>query len=297
MEIRQLEHLVAVIEQGSIKRACSVAHISQPGLSMSLKRLEEAVGAELLTRHARGVKPTPAGEAMYQHAKVALRRLTWAEQEAQAAAKQRQLVIGIGGMFRTRSVLKAIADAQAKSGVRMKLVCGSSAEALMAELVRGDIDMGLARLEPERLEGLEYTPLYDRRLSVYCASDHPLAINPSVEMMVSSPWVMLEDLPPDLQQRFDEAFRLLGVKPPTIDLQVESLGLMLLAILAGYVGALPDVIAADACHDGHMTKLLLGPAPPMPSGAMHRSEDSDLEALQILLASLKAEHPAGTRPG
>jgi DNA-binding transcriptional LysR family regulator len=61
MEIRELRYFRAVVEAGSIMAAAAALHMSQPPLSLAIRKLETEVGVQLLTRSARGVVPTSAG--------------------------------------------------------------------------------------------------------------------------------------------------------------------------------------------------------------------------------------------
>jgi DNA-binding transcriptional LysR family regulator len=45
MELRQLRHLIAVVEHGSFSRAAEAVHLTQPALSRSIQALEASVGA------------------------------------------------------------------------------------------------------------------------------------------------------------------------------------------------------------------------------------------------------------
>ena len=66
------QHFLWVVELGSFTAASRRAHLSQPALSASIKKLEEAHGAALLHRHARGARPTAAGEALLPRARAIL---------------------------------------------------------------------------------------------------------------------------------------------------------------------------------------------------------------------------------
>jgi len=56
--------------------AKSKLHTSQPSLGRQLRDLEEEIGAQLMTRTARGVALTPAGRAFLDHARGVLLQLT-----------------------------------------------------------------------------------------------------------------------------------------------------------------------------------------------------------------------------
>ena len=62
MELRHLRYFVAVAEERSLTLAAERRlHTSQPSLSRQIRDLEYEVGAQLMTRSARGVELTEAG--------------------------------------------------------------------------------------------------------------------------------------------------------------------------------------------------------------------------------------------
>src|SRR5579864_9139844 len=73
MELRHLRYFVAVAEAGNLTVAAEQKlHTSQPSLSRQIRDLEDEVGAQLLTRRARGIELTQAGRAFLDHARVVL---------------------------------------------------------------------------------------------------------------------------------------------------------------------------------------------------------------------------------
>src|SRR5215204_4305406 len=64
MTLRQLQYLVAVIDEGSFARAAPALYVSQPTLSQQIRALEAEIGGPLLERLARGAPPTPGGGAL-----------------------------------------------------------------------------------------------------------------------------------------------------------------------------------------------------------------------------------------
>jgi DNA-binding transcriptional LysR family regulator len=72
MTLRQLEYLVAVVDEGSFGRAALALYVSQPTLSSQVRALEAEIGGPLVERLPRGVRPTPTGEAMLPAARAAL---------------------------------------------------------------------------------------------------------------------------------------------------------------------------------------------------------------------------------
>ena len=69
MELRALKSFVRVADLGSITRAAIELAIVQPALSRQIQRIEEELGAALLTRLPRGVQLTSAGRQFLEHAR------------------------------------------------------------------------------------------------------------------------------------------------------------------------------------------------------------------------------------
>lgn len=69
MELRQLEYLLAVAEEGSFSRAARRLGVAQPSLSQQVKKLEDGLGHRLLDRLPKGVVPTEAGRQLLEHAR------------------------------------------------------------------------------------------------------------------------------------------------------------------------------------------------------------------------------------
>jgi DNA-binding transcriptional LysR family regulator len=68
LNLRQLEHLVAVAEEGSLAAAAQRVHLSQPALTRSIQALEKEAGLALCDRGARGVTLTAAGRLVVDRA-------------------------------------------------------------------------------------------------------------------------------------------------------------------------------------------------------------------------------------
>jgi DNA-binding transcriptional LysR family regulator len=64
LNLRDIRALVAVAEAGSFTRAAERLHLSQPALTVQIRRLEEAVGARLFDRNSRNVALTPTGREL-----------------------------------------------------------------------------------------------------------------------------------------------------------------------------------------------------------------------------------------
>ena len=96
--LRNMEHgspdlldvlaFVRVVETGSFARAAERMGLSKPVLSRRVARLEERLGARLLTRTARGAQPTGVGQAYYARASAILADLEAAQEVVAEAVTQ-----------------------------------------------------------------------------------------------------------------------------------------------------------------------------------------------------------------
>ncbi|MDQ0122049.1 DNA-binding transcriptional LysR family regulator [Pseudomonas lini] len=68
-DLSQLYVYLAVCNAGSISAAAPALFRSTSAISEQLRKLEDAIGVELLIRSKQGVRPTPAGERLLRHAK------------------------------------------------------------------------------------------------------------------------------------------------------------------------------------------------------------------------------------
>ena len=94
MNLRDLRYLLAVAEHEHFGRAAKACGISQPTLSVQLRKLEELLGVELFERGSKAVTPTAACERLIGHARAAV-----AESEAMLAVA-RDLRDPLAGRFR-----------------------------------------------------------------------------------------------------------------------------------------------------------------------------------------------------
>ncbi|GAA1951640.1 LysR family transcriptional regulator [Kitasatospora viridis] len=149
--LRQLEYLVAIVDEGSFTRAAELLHLTQPGLSHQFQALEREIGAPLLERLSRGVRPTPAGRAMLPHARAAV-----AEAERASAAARRAAGLATGELQLATlysisyGLLPAALGSWRRShpGVRVRLFEHRRTEELAAAMAAGQADLAVGPPPP-----------------------------------------------------------------------------------------------------------------------------------------------------
>jgi DNA-binding transcriptional LysR family regulator len=155
-------HLLLIVETGTFTEAARRAHLSQPAISASIRRLEEALGARLLDRGPGGVRLTAAGQAVLPHAQAAIAAV---EDAGRAAAEVVGLVRGevrLGaGPTPCTYILPPLLAAfrRAHPGVRVRLRIANN-EGVWDALRQGRIDLAIvSRVSvPATLDWAEMEP-------------------------------------------------------------------------------------------------------------------------------------------
>ena len=66
MMLRQIQHFQTIVQENSFTKAAELCHISQSGISQSIKALEDEIGVKLITRKNRSFELTEAGKHFYK---------------------------------------------------------------------------------------------------------------------------------------------------------------------------------------------------------------------------------------
>jgi DNA-binding transcriptional LysR family regulator len=151
VELRHLEALAAVGEQGSFHRAAAALGYSQSAISQQIAALERAVGRRLLNRSggSRVVEPTAAGFVLIAHANAIGARLAAAEEELVAldSPHQGRLRLGVFRSSSARVVPAALRELKrALPAVDVQLTQASGEGELLRALERGELDVALVHL-------------------------------------------------------------------------------------------------------------------------------------------------------
>lgn len=176
MELRHLRYFVALAEELHFGRAARRLSISQPPLSVNIRQLEEAVGAQLFERNSRGVKLTPAGQALQASAQRLLRQAEEAAREARdvGLGSAGRLRVGFVGSMLYRGLPQVLREFQARHpAVRVSLTEINSGGQL-AELMQGGLDVGFVHTSKMPAE-LRHALLVSEPFACCLPAAHPLA--------------------------------------------------------------------------------------------------------------------------
>jgi DNA-binding transcriptional LysR family regulator len=138
-----LRHLVLIAEHGTFRAAADQAHLSQPALTASIRRLEDWAGARLLDRGRHGAMLTAPGAALLSHARAALAAVEDGKNAvAQVAGLHAgEVRVGAGTTVCTYLLPPALAEFRRRHpGIRITLR-EVSTDAGLAALEAGEIDL------------------------------------------------------------------------------------------------------------------------------------------------------------
>ncbi len=172
---------VTVCRVGSLSAAAAELNHTQSAVSRQIAGLERQLGVPLVERHARGVRPTPAGEVFRRHALAALNeadRAVRAVRDVRDGVWDRPLAIGATPSLAAGVVPAAVRGLLRQAGpVRWSLLPGLTAQ-LHHRVTAGDLDIAVVTDAPP---GLAVDPRVQRRflgldeMVVVLPAGHPLA--------------------------------------------------------------------------------------------------------------------------
>ena len=185
MELRQLEHFVAVAEERHFTRAAELLQISQSGLSASIRALELELGTSLFIRSTRRVELTAAGQALLADS---LRTLASAAAAQNAVAAVRGLVrgrltVGTEPCLGSVDLPAELARFRTSNpGVEVRLNYSGSID-LTENVANGRVDIALVVATGPAPQGVMLRELSTQKLVVLCHPEHPFAGETEIDLV------------------------------------------------------------------------------------------------------------------
>ena len=194
MTLTELKYIVAVAREKHFGKGADACHVSQPTLSVAVKKLEDELQVKLFERNANEITVTPLGEEIIRQAQSVLEQADHIKEIAKrgkdplAGSLRLGVIYTIGPYLLPELVRKIIA-----STPQMPLILQENFTVkLLEELRNGDIDCAILA-EPFPDSNLAIAPLYDEPFMAAVPSAHPLASRDSVtaEEMKSETMLLL----------------------------------------------------------------------------------------------------------
>ena len=183
MTLNELRYIVAVARERHFGRAAEACFISQPTLSVAVKKLEEELGLSLFERRKGEVSVTPVGERIVTQAQRVLEEASGIRQIARQGQDQLDGPLRLGAIYTIGPyLLPHLIPQLAERAPKMPLVIEENYTAHLAEkLKHGDLDVILISL-PFDEPGVLTMPLYREPFVVLLPSSHPLNQKPEFDI-------------------------------------------------------------------------------------------------------------------
>ena len=247
MELRHLDAVLAVAEEGSFTAAADLLATVQSNVSEQVRQLEAELGAELFVRSRRGARPTDSGEVVLERARRVRRELEAmrADLSMLQGLEVGEASFGVVGTASRWLVPELVADLRTRApGVHLRVIEAAS-ERLVAEVISGGLTQAIVT-----------EPVDDRRLNVETILEEALVgVAPANATLprgtvslaaLSELGLVLPLAGNPLRLEIEAAAAALGV---TIDVTVEIEGIRLIADLVA-AGAGASVLPETAVPAG-----------------------------------------------
>lgn len=181
MTLTELRYIVAVAREKHFGKGADACHVSQPTLSVAIKKLEEELQVKLFERNANEITVTPLGEEIIRQAQSVLEQ---ADHIKDIAKRGKDPLVGslrLGVIYTIGPYLLPDLVRQTITSLpQMPLVLQENFTVkLLEELRNGEIDCVILA-EPFPDTNLAIAPLYDEPFMAAVPSSHPLAARNSI---------------------------------------------------------------------------------------------------------------------
>jgi LysR family transcriptional regulator, transcriptional activator of the cysJI operon len=221
MQLESLRMFVDVVETGSFSRAAQLNHVTQSAVSQQIRALETRYEQRLLSRSARQVTPTPAGERLFRGCKEILSRFSEVEQEIREQASEVSGTCTVSciytvGLHELHHVQKEMLRTHPKVNVRLNY---RRSDQVYDDVILGAADLGLVAY-PQARAGVDTLPFREDKLVVAMPPSHALASKAKVPMtaVIGLPFVAFDREAPT-RKGIDKLFRDKGMElAPTMEM-------------------------------------------------------------------------------
>ncbi len=176
MTLTELKYIVAVARERHFGRAADACFVSQPTLSVAVKKLEEELDVKLFERGASEVSVTPLGEQIVRQAQqvieqaAAIKEIAKRGKDPLSGPLRLGIIYTIGPYLLPDLVKNAI-----EMSPQMPLILQENFTVKLLDMLRtGELDCAIMA-EPFPDTGLAMAPLYDEPFMVALPKAHPLA--------------------------------------------------------------------------------------------------------------------------
>jgi len=261
VELRHLDAVLAVADEGSFTAAADALSTVQSNVSEQIRQLEAELGAELFVRSRRGAEPTDCGEVVLERARRIRRELDSlrADLSMLQGLEVGDASFGVVGTASRWLVPELVADLRRRApGVHLRIVEGAS-ERLAAEVLAGDLTQAIVT-EPVDDRRLSVETVLEEALLAVAPADHQLPRGALTLATLNAIGLVLPPAGNPLRSEIEAAATRAGV---TLDVVVEVEGIRLIAdlVAAGAGAAVLPETALPAGLEGVQVVSIAGLPP------------------------------------
>lgn len=221
MQLESLKMFVDVVETGSFSRAAQLNHVTQSAVSQQIRALETRYEQRLLSRSARQVTPTPAGERLFRGCKEILARFAEVEQEIREQATEVSGSCSISsiytvGLHELHTIQKELLRTHPRVNLRLNY---RRSDQVYDDVILGAADLGLVAY-PQPRAGVDIVPFREDKLALVMPPGHALASKGKVAMsaIAGQPFIAFDREAPS-RKGIDKLFRDKGIEiTPTMEM-------------------------------------------------------------------------------
>jgi LysR family transcriptional regulator, regulator for metE and metH len=292
LELRHLRSIKAIHDMGGLAKAADILNITQSALSHQIKGLEDRVGMDLFVRRSKPLKLSMAGIKMLKLAERILPEIAQLEEDF------RGFESGMTGRLHIAIECHACFEwlfpvlelfRRAWPDIDVDIRPGLAFDALPA-LAREEVDLVISS-DPEKLNGIEFSPLFDYEPIFVAATGHPLADKAFIEAEDFRDQTLIT-YPVDKTRLdvFTELLTAAKVEPKAMR-QVELTAVIMLLVASNRgVSVLPDWVVRDSKYNhDYVTRPLTKGGITKRLYAATRVEDTALPFMSHLIRLARSE--------
>ncbi len=196
MNLRAFEYLLALEKHGNFRLAAAECHVSQPALSIQIKKVEEELGVVLLERQQRGFMFTPSGQEVLKRARIIKQQVDEVEALAQIWNDPYSGPFSLGAFptlapYYFPTIIDHLVDAY--PSLQVNLV-EEKTHILIERLLAGSLDAALLAL-PVPDDMLEHGIIFSEEFFVGISPKHPWTKRKTIDasQLVQEPLLLLEE--------------------------------------------------------------------------------------------------------
>ncbi|MCL2022708.1 MAG: hydrogen peroxide-inducible genes activator [Betaproteobacteria bacterium] len=192
MSLAELRYIVALAREKHFRRTAERCHVSQPTLSVAVKKFEERLGVLLFERSPGDIRLTPIGEQICAQAEKALQEVMRIEEIAQLGKDPLVGSLSLGVIYTIAPyLLPRLVPALHFAAPDIPLYLQENFTHRLAELLKsGELDAAIVAA-PFNQPGIVTRPLYEEEFRIVLPTGHPLCRQEAIDKTALDPGQLL----------------------------------------------------------------------------------------------------------